>query len=193
MSFYEVQKQSQKLDEVNPEKENWNIIVRVISSWFVPDFSIQRCPFSMELVIQDKEVILRFISSITVMKKKYLYVKHIIYIHFLQGGKIHASIRRTLIYKFQNEISEGHVFGIQNFSVAPNNGIYRTTHHPYKINFQFGTKFSLLDTKLVSDMKPQYTPLCLLTTSGFDTNYLVAKLILYFFIIYFLLVLIYVY
>jgi len=135
----------------------------------------------MELVIQDKEVILHFVSSITIMKKKYLYVKHIIYIHFWQGGKLHTSIRRTLIYKFQNEISEGRVYGIQNFNVAPNSGIYRTTHHPYKINFQFGTKVSLLDTKLVPDMKPQYTPLSLLTTSGFDTDYLVGKFIFIFF------------
>jgi len=101
----------------------------------------------------------------------------------LQGGKIHASIRRTLIYKFQNEISEGHVYGIQNFSVAPNSGIYRTTHHPYKINFQFGTKVSLLDTNLVPYMKPQYTPLSLLTTSGFDIDYLVGKFIFIVFIL----------
>ncbi|XP_027916000.1 uncharacterized protein LOC114175441 [Vigna unguiculata] len=101
----------------------------MIRSWFVPDFSKQRCPFSMELVIQDKET----------------------------------------------EISEGHVYAIQNFSVAPNSGIYRTTHHPYKINFQFGTKVSLLHGNLVPDMKPQYTPLSLLTTTGFDTDYLVDK------------------
>ncbi|QCD94166.1 Replication factor A [Vigna unguiculata] len=55
MSLSEVQKQSQNVSEVTPEKENWNIIVRVIRSWFVPDFSKQRCTFSMELVIQDKE------------------------------------------------------------------------------------------------------------------------------------------
>ncbi|XP_027941121.1 uncharacterized protein LOC114194915 [Vigna unguiculata] len=90
-----------------------------------------------------------------------------------EGSKIHASIRRTLIYKFQNEISEGHVYAIQNFSVAPNSGIYRTTHHPYKINFQFGTKVSLLNVNLVPDMKPQYTPLSLLATTAFDTDYLV--------------------
>jgi len=64
--------------------------------------------------------------------------------HFLQGGKIHASIQRTLIYKFQNEISKGEVYGIQNFSIAPNREIYQTSHHPYKINFQFGTKVTLL-------------------------------------------------
>jgi len=72
MSLCEVQKQSQKLTEVTPEKGNCNIIVRVIRSWFVPDFSKQKCLFSMELIIQDKEVILRFIFSITVMKKHYL-------------------------------------------------------------------------------------------------------------------------
>jgi len=66
-----------------------------------------------------------------------VYHKHlyIYYIELFQDSKIHASIKRTLIYKFHTEISEGHVYGIQNFSVAPNSGIYRTTHHPYKINF----------------------------------------------------------
>jgi len=39
-----------------------------------------------------------------------------------------------------------------------NSGIYRTAHHPYKINVQFGTKVSLFDTNLVPDMKPQYRP-----------------------------------
>ena len=92
-----------------------------------------------------------------------------------RGSKIHASIRHALIYKFQNDISEGHVYAIQNFSVAPNSGIYRTTHHPYKINFQFGTKVSLLNVNLVPDIKPQYTPLSLLTTTAFNTDYLVGK------------------
>ncbi|QCD77262.1 hypothetical protein DEO72_LG1g884 [Vigna unguiculata] len=50
-----VPNQSQSVSEVSPQKENWNIIARVIRSWFVPDFTKQRCPFSMEFVIQDKE------------------------------------------------------------------------------------------------------------------------------------------
>jgi len=69
MSLFEVQKQSQNVSEVTPEKENWNIIVRVIRSWFVPDFSKQRCSFSMELVIQEKEVIILLIFTIIVMNK----------------------------------------------------------------------------------------------------------------------------
>ncbi|XP_027941143.1 uncharacterized protein LOC114194940 [Vigna unguiculata] len=90
-----------------------------------------------------------------------------------EGGKIHASIRRTLIYKFQNEISEGKVYGIQNFSTTPNGGIYRTSHHPYKINFQFGTKVTLLDAKLVPDIKHDYIPLSVLSSIEFDQDYLV--------------------
>ena len=116
----------------------------------------------------------------SLLSTKYFYVKHVYYIEFFQGCKIHASIRRTLIYKFQTEISEGHVYVIQNLSVAPNSEIYRTTHHPYKINFQFGTKVSLLHANLVPNIKPQYTPLSLLTTTGFDTDYLVGKLIFIF-------------
>ena len=120
----------------------------------------------------------------SLLSTKYLYVKHLYlyYIDVFQGSKIHASIRRTLIYKFQIEISEGDVYAIQNFSVAPNSGIYRTTHHPYKINFQFGTKVSLLDGNLVPDVKPQYTPLSLLTTTRFDTDYLVGNLIFFVFL-----------
>ena len=117
--------------------------------------------------------------------RKYVYVKHVYYIEFFQGGKINVSIRRTLIYKFQTEISESHVYIIQNFNVTLNSGIYRTTHHPYKINFQFGTKVSLLHANLVPNIKPQYTPLSLLTTTGFDTDYLVGKLIFIVFVPFF--------
>jgi len=64
MSLCEVPNQSQSISEVSPQKENWNIIARVIHSWFVPDFTKQRCPFSMEFVIQDKEVIIIVILEI---------------------------------------------------------------------------------------------------------------------------------
>jgi len=61
MSLCQVPNQSQSVSEVSPQKENWNIIVKVIRSWFVPDFNKQRCHFSMEFVIQDKEVIIHVI------------------------------------------------------------------------------------------------------------------------------------
>ena len=61
MSLCEVPNQSHSVSEVSPQKENWNIIVKVIRSWFVPDFTKQRCPFSMEFVIQAKKVIIHVI------------------------------------------------------------------------------------------------------------------------------------
>ncbi|QCD86684.1 hypothetical protein DEO72_LG3g1209 [Vigna unguiculata] len=49
MSLSEVQTKRHNVSEVTLAKENWNIIVKVIRSWFVPDFSKQRYPFSMEM------------------------------------------------------------------------------------------------------------------------------------------------
>jgi len=96
----------------------------------------------------------------------------------MQGNNIHCSIRRTLIYKFQNDILEDNVYSIQNFSVAPNGGSYRTTQHAYKINFQFGTKVIPVDSNLVPNRSLNYTPLSLLT-SALDTDYLVSKSLYY--------------
>ncbi|KAK8464694.1 hypothetical protein PHAVU_010G059600 [Phaseolus vulgaris] len=103
------------LNDVNLSKETWNVVVRVLRLWCVQDFTKQKIPFSLEMVLQDEE-----------------------------GVRIHASVRRTLIYKFQNQICEDRVYSIQSFTVASNLGSYRTTKHEYKINFQYGTKVSLM-------------------------------------------------
>ncbi|XP_068485033.1 uncharacterized protein [Phaseolus vulgaris] len=102
--------------DVNPQSENWILIARVIRLWFVSDFKKTKFPFSMEMVIQDKD-----------------------------GDRIHVSVRRTLIYKFQNDIFEDKVYSFNFFSVSTNSGSYRTTCHQYKINFQFGTKVTSID------------------------------------------------
>jgi len=52
-----LQKQTQSLQELNPEKESWNIIARVVRLWFVEDYTKGKSPFSMEIVLQDKEVL----------------------------------------------------------------------------------------------------------------------------------------
>ncbi|XP_068483227.1 uncharacterized protein [Phaseolus vulgaris] len=96
------------LNDVNSTKETWNVVVRVLRLWCVQDFTKQKIPFSLEMVLQDEE-----------------------------GVRIHASVRRTLIYKFHNQICEDRVYSIQSFTVASNLGSYRTTKHEYKINFQY--------------------------------------------------------
>ncbi|WVY92592.1 hypothetical protein V8G54_031680 [Vigna mungo] len=45
--------------------------------------------------------------------------------YLVVGVRIHPSIRKILIYKFQSEISENKVYCIQSFSVASNAGSYR--------------------------------------------------------------------
>jgi hypothetical protein len=52
------------------------------------------------------------------------------------GGIIHATIQKTLIYKFKDEILEGKIYALQNVGVSNNGGAYRTTRHPYTMNFQ---------------------------------------------------------
>jgi len=53
-----------------------------------------------------------------------------------------------LLYKYEKELSEDCVFSTGNFSVASNMGSYRTARHPYKINFQYGTKIKRCDDNL---------------------------------------------
>ena len=98
----------------------------------------------------------------------------------MQGVLIHASIRRTLIYKFQYEIKEDKVYSIQSFSVSCNGGSYRTTNHAYKINFQFGTKVNLIESTLVPKTSTTYTLFSTIKAPGFDVDYLVSKYINFF-------------
>ena len=92
-----------------------------------------------------------------------------------QGDRIHVSVRKTLIYKFQNHIFEDKVYSFNFFSVTTNSGSYRTTRHKYKINFQFGTKVTCVGNELVSCAIPQYTPMSVIRAPDFDTDYLVGK------------------
>jgi len=58
MSKLQVHNQIHYVIDVTLAKENWNIVVRVIRLWFVTDLAKSKIPFSMELILQDKEVIL---------------------------------------------------------------------------------------------------------------------------------------
>jgi len=82
----------------------------------------------------------------------------------------------ALIYKFLNENVEASVYSIQSLYVASNGECSITTHHPYKINFQFTTKVVLLDNKLVPKTNPQHIPLFVNICPGFYTYYLVGNL-----------------
>jgi ssDNA-binding replication factor A large subunit len=91
-----------------------------------------------------------------------------------QGNKIHATVRRTLIYKFEKDLQEGKVYSMSGFGVAANIGSYRTTKHEYKLNFQFNTKVKLCGKNGVpSDIYPISNPIDVFN-SEYDTDYLVG-------------------
>ncbi|CAJ2664707.1 replication protein A 70 kDa DNA-binding subunit A-like [Trifolium pratense] len=102
------------LCDVVPGRESWRVKVRVIRVWEVPNFLNPDQINSIEMVLIDEK-----------------------------GGKIHATIRKQLLYLFKNKISEGHVYKISYLAVAPSSGSYRTTLHPYKFFFQMKTKIQI--------------------------------------------------
>ncbi|KAL6541697.1 hypothetical protein OROGR_011183 [Orobanche gracilis] len=69
-----------KVDDVSvvtASNDTWNIVTKVIRLWVSPSFSGGKLPFSMELVLMDSK-----------------------------GCKIHASVRKTLVYRFKPLLTE---------------------------------------------------------------------------------------
>ena len=62
------------------------------------------------------------------------------------------------------------------FSVASNVGLYRTARHPYKINFQYGTKIKQCDDKFVPASIYVIGDPREIFQSQYDTDYLIGKL-----------------
>ncbi|XP_024633535.2 uncharacterized protein [Medicago truncatula] len=57
--------------------------------------------------------------------------------------------------------------------IAANGGSYKTTHHPYKLNFQFGTKCLSLCGALVSGSDFKFVPISDIVGGSYDCDYLV--------------------
>jgi len=77
--------------------------------------------------------------------------------------KIHATVRKQLLYVFQKKLMEGEVYKMSYFSVAPWFGAYCTTVHPCKLIFQMKTKVERVDGSLI----PQYGLILLIMITWF--------------------------
>ncbi|KAL4300224.1 hypothetical protein AHAS_Ahas17G0179500 [Arachis hypogaea] len=75
------------------------------------------------------------------------------------GCKIQAIVRKTMIYRFKELLSEGRVYVMKLFSVVPNQGSYKATRHQFKLIFQFRT--------IVKDATCDFIPKTALTISPF--------------------------
>ncbi|MCH79892.1 replication protein A 70 kDa dna-binding subunit [Trifolium medium] len=132
------------IEEINSEKATWSFKAKIIRLWKVSDFNRNNNPFSMEMVLMDSE-----------------------------GGKIHATIKKTLIYKFKDDLIEGKVYSFENLGVSINGGSYRTTHHPYKLNFQFGSLVQRLTNYKVEASPFNFVPISDVVGGCYDTDFLV--------------------
>ncbi|KAL2930056.1 Replication protein A 70 kDa DNA-binding subunit C, partial [Bienertia sinuspersici] len=114
--------------DICPKKEKWIIQARIIRLWTVPSFNDPTENFSIDMVLLDSKV------------KKIIHVDWLIFLYLLfQGGKIQATVKKSLISTFQLKLNEGNLYTISNFGVGQNKGEYKPMSHAYKINFQATT------------------------------------------------------
>jgi len=71
-------------------------------------------------------------------------LKYSVLIFVTCGDRIDASIRRTSIYKFKEQLQKGMMFTISSFDVACTNGSYRPSRNEYKLNSQSTQKWKHL-------------------------------------------------
>ncbi|GAU46337.1 hypothetical protein TSUD_401960 [Trifolium subterraneum] len=88
------------------------------------------------------------------------------------GGRIHATIKKTLIYKFKDELEQGKVYSFENLGVSANSGAYRTTQHCYKLNFQFTSVVQRLNNHEVVKSPFALVPIADVVGGSYDTDYL---------------------
>ncbi|XP_058774873.1 uncharacterized protein LOC131649140 [Vicia villosa] len=65
------------VSEITPAKESWDVVIRVIQLWFVPEMNSKQKFYAMEMVLMDEK-----------------------------GFKIQASVRKALLSRFENKICE---------------------------------------------------------------------------------------
>jgi replication factor A1 len=134
------------IEEINSDRTTWNIRAKIIRLWQVSDFNRANVPFSLEMVLMDAA-----------------------------GDKIHATIKKTLIYKFKNDLIEGKVYCFENMGVATNSGAYRSTRHPYKLNFQYGSLVQRLSNFEILKSPYNFVPISEIVGGSYDCDYLVGE------------------
>ncbi|XP_057452224.1 uncharacterized protein LOC130744047 [Lotus japonicus] len=96
------------VSSISEEKDVWRVTVKVVRKWMTPSFDRSKLPNSMELVLMDAK-----------------------------GDRIHGTVQRTHVYKFNPLLVEGRVYMFSHFSVGDSPLDFRTTTHAHKIIFGF--------------------------------------------------------
>ncbi|XP_045799478.1 replication protein A 70 kDa DNA-binding subunit-like [Trifolium pratense] len=128
----------------NPGRDSWRFKVRVLRLWSVSAFLRPDQVNSLEMVLIDEK-----------------------------GAKIHASIRRQLLYLFNGKIVEGSVYKMSFFVVYPESGLYRTTSHRYKLSFEMKTKVQICESGVIDRYGLSLTSIGDICAYGPDHDFLV--------------------
>ncbi|KAL1325085.1 hypothetical protein AAHE18_13G136300 [Arachis hypogaea] len=87
--------------------------------------------------------------------------------------KIQATVRKTMIYRFKQLLSEGRVYVMKLFSVVPNQGSYRATRHQFKLIFQFRTTVRDAICDFIPKFALTISPFTVLLKTKEDSDFLV--------------------
>ncbi|XP_057452500.1 uncharacterized protein LOC130744327 [Lotus japonicus] len=133
------------LATIDASKENWSIVSKMNRLWLSPSLYESKLPFSMDMILMDDK-----------------------------GCKIHASVRKTLIYRFQSLLSEGRVYQISFFGVGESGRDFRPTSHPFKINFDIHTYVRLVPNKAINLSPYIFVSISNIMFKDLDTSFLIV-------------------
>ncbi|XP_057425647.1 uncharacterized protein LOC130719012 [Lotus japonicus] len=109
------------VSSISKEKEVWRVIVKVVRKWMTPSFDRSKLPNLMELVLMDAK-----------------------------GDRIHITVQRTHVYKFNPLLVEGRVYMLSHFSVGDSALDFRTTAHAHWIIIGFDSVVQTLTDDLIT-------------------------------------------
>ncbi|XP_057416055.1 uncharacterized protein LOC130710720 [Lotus japonicus] len=90
-----------------------------------------------------------------------------------KGFKIHATVRKTLIYRFQSLLSEGRVYQILFSGVGESGRDFRSTSHPFKINFDIHTFVRLVPKQAINLNPYNFVPISDIMFKDLYTSFLI--------------------
>ncbi|KAK2422624.1 replication factor A protein [Trifolium repens] len=143
-SSSELGKMFDMIASVNDNRDSWCFKVRVIRLWTVYSTTKPGHLNSLEMILIDEK-----------------------------GTKIHASIAHKLLYLFRDKIFEGSVYKMSNFEVVLEEGVIRTTSHPYQLHFLYKTKVDRCEDISIDMLGLSLTTIGNIRTYSLDYEFLV--------------------
>lgn len=126
------------ISDITPMKETWKIRVQIVRLWKIPSLENLSKIKGIEMVLMDEKVYFLlssffYTTLLKVVSTKFNDLR--VFVTIFQGSKISAYVKKSLVNMYSPLLMESQYRIITTFSVGKNMGYYKTTQHPYKINF----------------------------------------------------------